>query len=187
MMEFNYYERYVRGALSEAKYYLLSNDLFWPLDLTHQLKKAPYPKFTIGNLLYFRYNTAAAAITPYHKQAITEANTSVDKIKGEWTVAWEKKADMEFSSRLRQWSYYLKELKNNIETYAPYYPVEVRVRVLLQLLVEEIKNNKEKKDKLLAIDAELHSHFNKSDFVWEADLSRAFPKKEFWYLYGHLE
>jgi hypothetical protein len=186
MLEFNYYERYLRGALNEAKYYLMSKDLFWPLDLTHPLKKAPYPKLTIGNLLYFRYSTIAAAITSYHKQTINHADNQYQEIKEEWPVAWEEKAEMEFKSRIRQWSYYLKELKNNMESYAPYYPVEVRVRVLLQLLNNELKNKDKEQGKLAALDEQLKSIFNKSDFVWETGLKRAFPKKEFWYLYGYL-
>jgi hypothetical protein len=156
------------------------------MDLTHPIKKAPYPKLTIGNLLYFRNSTTAAAITPYHKQAINEANSSYKDLKKEWNTAWQEKTELEFSSRIRQWKYYLKELNNNMEEYAPYYPVEVRVRVLLQLLKNELKNKGKKQDTLKALDKQLKGHFNKSDFVWEEGLSKAFPKKEFWYLYGYL-
>ena len=186
MLNFNYYERYLRGALYEAKYYLMSQDLFWPMNLTHPIKKAPYPKLTIGNLLYFRNSTKAAAITTYHKQSIHESNNSYKELKKEWTVAWEEKASMEINSRLRQWKFYLNELKNNIEEYAPYYPVEVRVRVLLQLLNNELKNKETNNKTLRTLDDQLKLNFNKSDFVWETGLTKAFPKKEFWYLYGHL-
>ena len=186
MLEFNYYERYLRGALNEAKYYLMSKDLFWPLDLTHPIKKAPYPKLTIGNLLYFRYGTIAAAITSYHKQTLNQADSIYKEIKEEWPVAWEEKAELEFRSRLRQWAYYLKEINGNMDAYAPYYPVEVRVRVLLQLLNKELKNKDREIETLNALDEQLQEIFHNSDFVWEQGLTRAFPKKEFWYLYGYL-
>ena len=62
----------------------------------------------------------------------------------------------------------------------------LEIIVLLELLNNELKNNAEDQEILIALDEELKSIFNNSDFVWETGLKRAFPKKEFWYLYGYL-
>jgi hypothetical protein len=40
---------------------------------------------------------------------------------------------------------------------------------------------------LAVLDNQLKGKFLPGDFIWEGDLSRAFPQEKYWYLYGGLK
>ena len=110
-------------------------------------------------------------------------------IAGEFKVAVpanEKKAAQEFASRFRQWRIYVDEIKNNPETNAVFYKSEVRVRVLLELLKDQVGSEPPAElDLLPQVDTRLRAMFEPGDFQWEADLEPGFDRGTYWFLYGH--
>ena len=77
------------------------------------------------------------------------------------------------------------ELAQDLERHADYYSSEVRLRVLLEILGDDLGAAAPAELELLtALDARLKVNFKEGDFLWEEDLSAGFPKEKYWYLYG---
>ena len=53
MTDFAYYRTYLQAGLQELEPYLLSNQLFWPVNVSPSLGEPGYPKFTLGGFLFF--------------------------------------------------------------------------------------------------------------------------------------
>jgi hypothetical protein len=159
-------QRFLSDAIPQLKDYLLSNEIFWNLGND--------PQMTLGNVLMAEANLdAAGKLRAADKQAIADA-------KKEWRSAWEKKAEKEFASRLRQWMNYLRELGEKPSQHASYYGNEVRARVLLELLAGEASGLA---SQLSAADSSLRSLTTSGDFVWGDALESAYPKAKYWFLY----
>ncbi|MCW5873813.1 MAG: hypothetical protein KIS88_04130 [Anaerolineales bacterium] len=157
-------QRFLTDGLQQLPAYLQSDEVFWPMERD--------PQLTLGNLLL-----AAATLDAEGKLRPVDAS-ALANVKKEWGVAWKKKAEREFTARLRQWSHYLAELADNPKQHALYYASEVRPRVLLQLLGEA----PELADKVDALDAALRPLVQPADFLWDAKLADAFPAPEYWFL-----
>ena len=188
MPSIDYDIRYVTASLNELKGYLLSKELFWPLSIISTPGKPTYPKLTPGNLLL-----ALARLKAFDKgdfldaaqnSEFTRLEMEFDTLKRKWAAAWEEKVSREFTSRLRQWGHYLNEVTANPDSHAPYYRNEVRLRVLLELLLEELREDEHLE--LTALDTFLHARFNDGDFIWDEDLAEGFPKEKYWFLWGDV-
>lgn len=163
--------RFLYTSLDQLQAYLLSDELFWNIGRDRQL--------TLGNLLL------AAAYLAGLEQLPEGAHEELNTIKEEWRSAWEKKAAREFGARLRQWTSYLRELRQQPEQHAAYYPTEVRVRVLLELLHGETPDlASEELDLLNSEDRVIQGLLSGKEFQWDEGAQRAFPKEPFWFLYG---
>lgn len=172
---------YIQASLGELEKYLSSQEIFKSIVSAggHQIQQ-----LTLGGLLL--------ALTFAHSRAVSlEERTQVEQLDRElyscrqrWRFAWEKKARKEFKSRLRQWGLYLNEVQSVPEEYAVYYRHEVRLRVMLALLAEDVES--EDTDTLNTLDQMLKTWFVEGDFIWEAEISTAFPRDPFWYLWGKL-
>jgi hypothetical protein len=180
---------YASTGLNDLKDYLLSRDLFWPLNLDPALGTPASPKLTPGNLLF-----SFARLNAYRMGGKLDARQESELLKLErefeaqrrkWAVAWEKKVAHEFDSRFRQWGHYLSEAADNTSAQAPYYATEVRLRVLLELLQDELAQKPEAD--LSTLDGGLRPYFTPGDFLWDEDLAIGFPREKYWYLYGQLE
>jgi hypothetical protein len=180
--------KYAAASLSELKTYLLSKELFWPLRLKPTPGKPSAAKLTPGNLLlsFARLNAYrhSKKIDPRQKSELLKLERDFDALRGKWAVAWEKKVTHEFTSRLRQWQLYLNEVARDANTHAPYYPAEVRLRVLLELLQDNLREAPE--GDLSTLDEELRSQFTPGDFIWDADLAGGFPQDKYWFLSGNI-
>ncbi|HSS99252.1 MAG TPA: hypothetical protein VLK33_19590 [Terriglobales bacterium] len=106
--------------------------------------------------------------------------SEIAALKKEWRSAWEKKAEREFVSRLRQWSNYMAELSEKPSRHAAAYQSEVRVRALLELLADEVPALR---SQLTGLDSKLKALTTESEFVWAMDVEAAFPKSKFWFLW----
>lgn len=165
----NHHLRFLRAALPQLKDYLLSNELFWNLGFD--------PQLTLGNLLLAETQLIAEGNLPAaDKQLLSDLKAK----KKEWHSAWQKKAEREFSSRLRQWTQYLSELAEHTSRYVSQYKAEMRVRVLLELLAGEAPGLR---GQLIGPDRKLRAQTVNADYVWSEDTKAAFPKNKFWFLY----
>jgi hypothetical protein len=180
---------YLATGLGELKNYLLAKELFWPLNLPPSFAKPASPKLTPGNLLL-----SSARLNAYNRGKKLNARQESDLLKLErdfkaqcrkLAVAWGKKVDHEFNSRFRQWGHYLNEVVRDANAHAPYYATEVRLRVLLELLQDELDQKPEAD--LTILDGGLRPYFTPGDFIWDEDLAIGFPEEKYWYLYGQLE
>ena len=164
--------RFLTEGLPQLQGYLLSNELYWPLNNS-------LPRLTIGSVLL-----ALARLEVTHPVEAQRFRVALEPTRARWRAAWEKKAAREMANRLRLWSQYLSDFQ-----YAPdkagLYPTEVRGRTILQLLLPEAPNAPEKAT-LVELDTILKTLLVPGKFIWEAAWQAAFPEAEFWFLYGKL-
>jgi hypothetical protein len=177
---------YLETSLPELENYLLSNELFWPLAGADPSGRA-WPRLTIGGLMLARRRLEAQAGDHSLQYKLSDWDQACDHLRAKWRVAWEDKAAREFSSRLRQWSHFLEEMRKDPENQRGYYPYEVRLRVIIHLLQQESSAISPEQERLLGeLDNRLKARFSRGDFLWEMELAPVFPEPEFWYLWGSV-
>ncbi len=166
---------YLKAGLEELESYLLSGEVYWPLG------RSSLPRLTLGNLLLSRLRLKARGLL----SAAEEARLEEQRFR--WRIAWEKKVQREFRSRLRLWKNYLEDYSETPSAFASDYPQEVRQRAILELLQAELATPLPETLLLGQLDDHLRTVFIPGPFLWEADLQPAFPKETWWYLYGRLK
>ncbi len=182
---FEYNFKYAQAGANELKDYLLSKELFWPMQAEKTAGQVPYPKLTIGNLLFYMQRARATILEEAQKSQLAQLEQEVDKIHSDWKVAWEEKAIKEYLSRLRQWRIYLGGVSKAGDSSAFHYKTKVKIRIFLELLAESVPNidNKE----LESLDNILRAHFIAGDFMRELFNAAKFPREKFWYMYGYVK
>ncbi len=187
MKSFEYDLRYVRAGLDSIEEYLLSDEVFWPLS-AHPPEGAPaYPRLTLDGVLLATERLLAYPSTPSQEGLKLQLSSDLAKVRSKWRVAWEQKAGRCFSIRLRMWGDFLEEYRMNAQDNVDRYTYEVRLRVMLQLLLQEVGEKPQPEMALLAgLDGYLQSVLKKDGFIWEAEVQKGFPVDSYWYLYGNL-
>ena len=173
---------FFEAGVQEIPDYLLSKDLFWPLSVS----RSDLPRLTIGGLLLARRRLGVRSSSPAEAPGLERLEARLDAIRERWRSAWEAKAGREVRARLDLWSNYLNDYRLAPETHAAGYPQEVRWRVMLHLLWDELPVIPPEAEALAGLDQVLKARFAPGKFVWEADLAPAFPPDVFWFLYGTL-
>lgn len=177
---------YLNIGMEEIQNYLLSEELFWPVSGRPSGDKQFFLKMTIGNLLLSEHRLATLSnedlLSPEDASEFSKLQRGIEAVRMKWRVAWERKASREYDTRFNQWRKSLEDLRSERYQNAPFYKNEVRLRVLLELLVEQIPD-KARRD-LGPLDKILRHMFKSGEFVWGAELAPGFPKEKYWYLYG---
>jgi len=177
----------MQAGVEELENYLLSKDIFWPVDIRPPAGEPGYPQLTLGGLLLARKRLIAFNKSPKQAEDVEKVITSMDKIRSNWRVAWEKKAERSFGVRLKMWRDYIEEYRQGPLDNADRYAYEVRLRTMLTLLKTEGGGQVSAEVDLLAIlDKFLDTVLINDDFVWEPELQMGFPENIYWYLYGRL-
>jgi hypothetical protein len=161
--------KYIEKGIDALENYLLSDVIYYPMI-------APMPSLTLGGLML-----AQRRLNAY--EDASPLDMRLDTLRTRWRATWEKKAAQELRTRLKLWENYLNEYRYN-EDLAEYYAHEVRLRVMLGLLTDELK---EEPDELFVLDQLLRANFIPGEFIWDEVLSVEFSRDDFWFLYGSLE
>ena len=188
MHDSSYDLEYLQIGVEEIEDYLLSEELFWPVSGRPSSGRPFFLKMTIGNLLLSEHNLATLLsqrlLSSSEEHQFLGMQRQFEVVRSKWQVAWSGKASREYQSRFNQWMRTLEELRGDRYQNAPYYPNEVRVRVLLDLLADHIPA--ESRMDLAPFDATLRRVFKTGDFIWEEALTPGFPQERYWYLYGEI-
>jgi len=180
---------YLDYALDELENYLLSDELFWPVTVRPS-GGGSFLKLTLGNLLLslkkLEALSAVRQLTPAQESELRRIQTAFEAVQRKWQVAWEAKAGREFKSRFDQWGNLLSDIKKDFERQAAYYPHEVRLRVLLELLQPHTETNDIDGYELAPMDAFLRGMLKRDAFLWDPALKPGFPEDVYWFLYGRL-
>ncbi|MDI6769112.1 MAG: hypothetical protein QMD04_05490 [Anaerolineales bacterium] len=174
---------FLRAGIQELTDYLLSGELYWPLTPG----AAGVPRLTIGGLLLAQARLQARRPSSAAQVEMAALEGKMDAVRTKWRSAWERKAGREVHARLELWRNYLSDYRDSPENHAHAYPHEVQWRVMLGLLSGEFAFPTKKLDSLSSLDAILKAEWLPGEFVWDADLTTAFPQPEYWYLYGKLK
>jgi uncharacterized protein YukE len=167
---------YLEAGIPELGDYLLSNELYWPI----AARGYDLPRLTIGGMLLVKTRLEARG------ERIEALVAQLDTVRSKWRAAWETKAGREVQARIRLWSNYLTDYRQNPEGHADAYPHEVRFRVMLHLLLAELPTPPAEQEGLSQLDGVLRASLSPGDFIWEADLQPGFPREVYWFLYGKL-
>lgn len=164
-----------RAFLDEFEPYLKADTVFWTV-------RADLPALTVGGVLLIRRTLAVR-----RRRLPVGPAADYDRLESQagalfnsWPVNIEKKALKEIAARLSQWSGMQEDLGEG-------YSTAVTPRVHLSLLLAFVARRPEAgsfQKRLAGLDARLRARLVGGEFVWEADLAEAFPRAEFWFLYG---
>ncbi|MDX1688071.1 MAG: hypothetical protein R3248_08820 [Candidatus Promineifilaceae bacterium] len=164
--------------------YLRSDVLFYPTSRTD------LPKVTLGGYLMRQYRLLQLRdLLDMEEQsrlhdAIGQYNSALD----EKIVRFETKAHTELEARLRQWQEYLSEVKRGVNI--AYYESAVDTRAMIEALVAQLRVPPYELDEeiprsLALLDRELSRVWERGEFVWPREWKPAYPRDEYWWLYGH--
>lgn len=168
---------YLEAGISEFGNYLLSKELYWPIDA----RGFSLPRLTIGGILLAHARLEARG------EQIESLTAQLDGVRLKRRVAWETKAGREVQARMRLWGNYLADYQHDPGQHADAYPHEVRYRVMLHLLLAELPAPLAEQEALVQLDGVLRTNLPASDFIWDADLGAGFPRDVYWFLYGTLK
>ena len=177
------------AMLEEMEDYLLSNEVFWPLERSAARGAPHFPRLTLGALLLTldQLEAVQSEMTAGQSASHRRLMMQVDLLRAKHAVALESKAAREASSRLNLWRAFINDLEE-APTRAGSYAYEVRHRVMIARLAELALQSAELKtaaDSALALDTRLRRLFEPGDFTWDARLQEAYPAEDYWYLYGN--
>ncbi|HSB66893.1 MAG TPA: hypothetical protein VLD65_09960, partial [Anaerolineales bacterium] len=133
MKTFEYDYRYLQAGQEELESYLLSKEVFWPVDIRPMAGEPGYPKLTMGGLLISRARLNAYTKTPDQVEKLDTLLSAMDLVRAKWRVNWEVKAQHNFSLRLRMWRDFIEEYRHDPHDNADRYSYEVRLRTMLTL------------------------------------------------------
>ena len=164
--------------------YLRSDVLFYPTS------RADLPKVTLGGYLMRQHRLLQLRdLLDMHEQSrLHESISQYNSALEEKVVRFETKAHTELEARVRQWQEYLSEVKRGVNI--AYYESAVDTRAMLEALIAQLRVPPYELDEeiprnLALLDRELSRVWERGDFVWPREWKPAYPRDEYWWLYGH--
>jgi len=188
MSDAEYALRYLRAGMDLLEEYLQSSELYWSIGINAEAGQTPYPQMTLGGLLFYFQQAKAYQLSGQQQAELSQLEARLNSIRSRWRAAWGKKATHAFRARLKLWSNFLEDYRQNPGANADRYHYEVTRRVQLYLLQPDADDRYEAEDQLLiGLDEYLKAVFISNGFIWEQQLAAAFPPDPYWYLYGHIK
>jgi hypothetical protein len=186
----------LEAGASELQDYLLSDELFWPVQAIPHAADTQELRLTNGNLLLSIARLGVEELSPLDRQRYETFTLACENTRTQWRVKWQKKSQREFQSRFRTWRNFLTELissmvgrsSNQDETsiLQQQYVSQVRLRVILQLLVEDTPQLEGEEDLLTDLDKRMQTLMVRGQFLWDEVYRQRFPEQTYWFLYSGL-
>lgn len=170
------------GQMAE---YLDSEILFWPLG------RGNMPMLTLGGYL-LRENRLLALpelLTPEQRTQVDAAVFQFNQFLADRIVRFEAKAHHELEARLRQWEEFLKEIEHDTLQRSSNYSTIVETRAMIHALLDRLSMPPYRAEgrptqHLALLDTRLQGRWQPGEFVWPAEWQPAYPRAEYWWLYG---
>ena len=165
--------------------YIVSDVLFWPM------QQSGMPKLTLGGYL-MRQHRLLALISTLNRGDQAQVETAVtcfNQALVEKIVRFEKKAHWELGARIRQWTEYLREVGGEGAPSRAFYATAVDARAMISALIEKMEMPPYQLDPQIpgrvdSIDKNLRQRWQPGKFVWPNSWQPAYPKTDYWWLYG---
>jgi hypothetical protein len=160
--------------------YLYETELFGHLGGT-------LPKLTVGGLLMRLYQLRHLTddLTAEQDQQVHDAAMNLDAARHEWATHFEQKILKEIEARVNGIKGFLEE---DAGMAVGGWRNEAEKRTILQHLANEARHLDilpgDLADKIHHIDGRLRQIHHDGDFIWDKRLESAYPKGEYWWLYG---
>ncbi len=181
---------YVEAAVPDLKEYLLSDQLYWQLPFkADPLHGINITTLTPGNLLLALKRLQALDLDVSSQNRLDAHLEQVGQVREQWKSAWSRKAAQELSARLNQWQNFLQDYFENPKRHASEYRSAVRNRAIIDLLTPDMVDLPDSFGVALqSFDQRLKRAISENGrFVWEAQLEKVFPPRDFWYLYTGMD
>jgi len=185
-MDKYYYElHYLQVILPQLENYLLGTDLYRMIFIPAQRGEPSYPSLSLGAFLLSLKKAHGYSKFRANQTELTKIDAEVITLRQHWRQAWENKALREMQNRANLWQSYLSELIANPNEQMDRFTYEVRQRVIMELLRQEIVSpNESVMANLDLLDQILRSSFQTGEFVWDTELKAEFPSPAYWFLWG---
>jgi hypothetical protein len=176
------------AMLDELEPYLLSTELFWPLEQRVARGMPRYPRLTLGGLLLTIDELSAQEekMTSSQAAALLQIRSLFAHNQVRWEVGIERKTVRELHCRLNLWRAYLTDLEEKKEG-PENYTHEVRQRVMFQRLLDLASKHPEIEPlnaSIQSLDLKLRANFTTGLFIWDKRLESVYSPPVFWHLYG---
>lgn len=179
---------YLSEGLASLERYLLSDDIYWNMRAASPPGEPAYPLLSLGGLLLAKTRLEARNLSNEQSGRFSRLVTGIDVNRTHWRAAWTKKAEREFTARLRLWRNFIEEYRQNPAANIDRYNYEVSRRVMLYFLQAEATQISEPEQEMLAgLDKILLAVLIPGEFIWDDELRYGFPPQNFPYLYGTLK
>lgn len=170
---------------AEMDAYLMSDVLFWNMSVSNM------PALTLGGYL-MRQHRALILRDLLDEKAQAELDTAVHTFNSalvEKVVRFEQKNHRELEARLRQWAEYLRDVEQGIATHTSNYATAVESRAMISAIIDALdlppyELEERANNQAALLDNQLRRRWEAGDFVWPAEWTPAYPKPEYWWLYG---
>lgn len=177
-----------RAMLDEFEDYLLSNELFWPLDPSALRDVLSVPRFTPGVLILVldELNVQNIEMTTVQQTEHQKINLQMQHVLRMWPEAIGRKAAREMHSRLNLWKAYVNDLTEKIDR-PDSYANEVRHRVIFERISELAARQTDAETTIQnghLIDVTLQGIFKPGEFIWDPRLRTIYTQDPYWFLYG---
>jgi hypothetical protein len=170
---------------TEMEAYLKSDVLFW------RMSKFSMPALTLGGYLMRQHRLLLLRnLLPQIQQAdLSSAVALYNSSLVEKIVRFEQKAHRELDARLRQWSEYLKDVDRGVAVKSSNYSTVVEVRTMITSITDQLQLapynlSRQVPQQVSLLDSQLRRIWERGDFVWPNAWQPAYPKMEYWWLYG---
>jgi hypothetical protein len=183
--------RYASIMAGDLKDYLLSDILYMQLG-QGGLFSAPLPFGTLGGLMLRlrRLDLLRDRLSPEQYSQLDAAREKVNAEMDHWKVQAEQKMVREIKARFQTWSTFLDDCAGDATRYQNEYPTQVENRLIIDMLMEragKAADGNNFRQQLEILDRQLHSFSGEGPFVWDEELSSAYPRSTHWYLWLKLK
>ncbi len=179
MAVFSEERAYLSAAADELEDYLLSGAAVWRLSGPESL-----PPLTPGGVLLMMKRLGGLTSAVGEVEQIREALETIEIVRLRWKTAWKRRIEQEVPQRIRLWANYLDEIVQSRNLAHPGFRWNVRWRVIIALLEQEIEAlDSGTIQQLIDVDGKLLSISRLGPFVWESNLEKTFDPANFWFLY----
>jgi len=175
----------LEAMVAEMDDYLRNQAMFWPL------ADSSLPRLTLGGYLMrqYRLSTLRRLLDEHEQVRFDKVVITFNEALIEKVVSFEQHAHDELHARLRQWSEYLRELNQESAAAGDYYHSAVETRAMIAALLDKLEMppyqlDKRVLDELGVYDRALSNHWLPDGFVWPAEWQAAYPRADYWWLYG---
>jgi hypothetical protein len=177
--------RVLSAMADEMKNYLDSDVLFW------HMAQGGMPTLTLGGYLMRQHRLLALydSLAEEQRAEVDEAVARFNMALVDRTVRFEQKAHRELDARLRQWQEYLKDVERGQSSVKSNYATAVESRAMIEALSDFLQLPPYQLDgrvleRTALLDGRLRLRWEAGEFVWPDGLQEAYPRSEYWWLYG---
>lgn len=180
-----------QAMAGEFETYLKSDVLYWQMDAAHPGGEQ-LPKLTLGGFLERAWRLRAAPLSSAQLAALDKAVRRFEQARDAHRQRYVTRALHDLRGRLDAWAWYLDDYAKQPIEEAPYYPAQAHTRLAIAVLLaqSELAHDAEAASlthRLFALDERLRADWIAGAFVWHSSLAHAFPREQFWWLYGRLK